>query len=95
MNYPHLSLFETYQICALLKASKSLSTIPNILYRYQSTTYREVSRNSGLCSYHPQQDRRLDGQELRALQCLKAPSDIWQSVAKLLGLQLSQKQISA
>ena len=79
-----------------MKAGQSLSAIAIILCKHRSTIYREISRNSGLRNYRPQQAERLASQRAeRSRNTLQIPSDIWQSVAKLLGMQLSPEQISA
>lgn len=80
----------------VIEGGSSLSAIAIILCRYRSTIYREISRNSGLRSYRPKQADRLSNQRAeRSRNVPQIPSDIWQSVAKLLNIELSPEQISA
>ena len=55
MHYKHLTQFERYQISAFLRSGKSLSFIAKELDRNKGTISREISRNSGLRGYRPQQ----------------------------------------
>ena len=54
-NYTHLTQYERYQISALLKSGKSISSIATQLDRDKSTLYRELNRNKGLRGYRPHQ----------------------------------------
>ncbi len=59
MRYTQLTQEERYQIYALLKAGLNQTEIAMILERHKSTISREISRNTGLRGYRPNQAQRL------------------------------------
>jgi len=93
MNYTQLTEVERYQIQAFLKAGYSQKAIANELHRHPSTIGRELSRNTGLRGYRPQQAQRL-AEERKALHCHTQISiSCWERVERLLREEWSPEQI--
>ena len=59
MSYTQLAEVERYQIQAFLKAGYTKQKIAEELGRHPTTIARELSRNTGLRGYRPQQAQRL------------------------------------
>ena len=53
MHYKQLTREERYQISALLKMGHNQTEIAKMLGKDKSTISREIKRNSGKYSYHP------------------------------------------
>lgn len=93
MSYTQLTEVERYQIQAFLKAGYSQKAIADELNRHPSTIGRELSRNTGLRGYRPQQAQRL-AEERKALHCHTQISvSCWEQVERLLREDWSPEQI--
>jgi len=94
MSYKQLTHEERYQICVLLKAGLNQTEIAMILERHKSTISREISRNTGLRGYRPQQAQCL-AEDRRYSKIRPRISDIvWNDVRRLLREDWSPEQIS-
>jgi len=93
MSYTQLTEVERYQIQAFLKADYSQKAIADELNRHPSTIGRELSRNTGLRGYRPQQAQRL-AEERQALHChTRISISCWEQVERLLREDWSPEQI--
>jgi len=93
MSYTQLAKVERYQIQAFLKAGYSQKAIADELNRHPSTIGRELSRNTGLRGYRPQQAQRL-AEERKALHGHAQISiSCWEQVERLLREDWSPEQI--
>jgi IS30 family transposase len=94
MKYTQLTQEERYQIAALLKAGHAQTEIAMILNRHKSTISREISRNTGLRGYRPQQAQRLTEERWQAKAQPRIPRSLWRQVERLLREDWSPEQIS-
>lgn len=95
MNYTHLTQYERYQICALIKAGHRQSDIAVLLNRHPSTVSRELSRNSGLRGYRPKQAQRLcEARSANSRNASRIPPAVWEEAQALLRQQHSPEQIA-
>tara|TARA_B100000953_G_scaffold294506_1_gene284376 strand:+ start:196 stop:1161 length:966 start_codon:yes stop_codon:yes gene_type:complete len=93
MSYTQLTEVERYQIQAFLKAGYSQKAIAGELNRHPSTIGRELSRNTGLRGYRPQQAQRL-AEERKSLHChTQITASCWKQVEGLLREDWSPEQI--
>ena len=94
MNYKQLTEIERYQIHAFLKAGYTKKKIAEELGRHPSTIGRELSRNTGLRGYRPQQAQRLASERKQHHRHTQITDVTWESVGTLLKQAWSPEQIS-
>lgn len=94
MNYTQLTKVERYQIQSFLKAGYTKRMIAEELGRHPSTIGRELSRNTGLRGYRPQQAQRLADERNQHHRHLQISDQTWRNVESLLKLEWSPEQIS-
>ena len=93
MSYTQLTEVERYQIQSFLKAGYSQKSIAGELNRHPSTIGRELSRNTGLRGYRPQQAHRL-AEERKLLHChTRITASCWEKIERLLNEDWSPEQI--
>jgi len=94
MRYKQLTHEERYQISVLLKAGLNQTEIAMILERHKSTISREITRNTGLRGYRPQQAQRLTEERRYSKVCCRIGDTVWSDVKRLLREDWSPEQIS-
>ena len=94
MNYKQLTEVERYQIQAFLKAGYKKKEIAEELGRHPSTIGRELSRNTGLRGYRPQQAQRLANERKQHHRHTQITDVTWKNVKLLLKQAWSPEQIS-
>jgi IS30 family transposase len=94
MNYKQLTKVERYQIDSLLKAGYTKKQIAAELGRHPSTISRELSRNTGLRGYRPQQAQRLADERKQQHRHIQITDVTWNNVETLLKQAWSPEQIS-
>lgn len=95
MNYRHITEQERYQIRALLEAGLLPEVIAEQLGRHRSTIYRELSRNTGLRGYRPDQANTLATNRRKEASTIRSTSDTtWMLVELLIREEWSPEQIT-
>jgi len=93
-HYTHLTQEERYQIYAFKKANYSNALIALELGRYVSTIKRELSRNTGLRGYRPQQAHCLaQNRHQNKPKPIKMTKPMIARITNDLGQQWSPEQI--
>ena len=93
MHYKQLTREERYQISALLKIGHNQTEIATMLGKDKSSISREIIRNRGKYSYHPNRahkkamSRRQPGRH-------KIPEVVWMLVEEKIRQELSPEQVS-
>ncbi|MFC6203745.1 transposase [Psychrobacter urativorans] len=93
MNYTHLSLWERYQIYALIGAKHSINFIARELNRSPSTISRELRRNKSLRGYRVNYAHN-EACDRRANNATTIVADIWAWVTDKLKENLRPEQIA-
>ena len=93
MNYTHLSLWERYQIYALIGAKHSINFIARELNRSPSTISRELRRNKSLRGYRAKHANNK-AYDRRANNATTIVADIWAWVTDKLKENLRPEQIA-
>ena len=94
MTYKQLTEVERYQIHAFLKAGYTKKKIAQELGRHPSTIGRELSRNTGLRGYRPQQAQRLANERKQCHRHTQITDVTWANVETRLKHAWSPEQIS-
>ncbi len=94
MSYTQLTEIERYQIQSFLKAGYTKKAISKELGRHASTIGREISRNTGLRGYRPQQAQRLAEERKQQHRHVQITEITWRNVEKLLKEDWSPEQVS-
>ena len=94
MSYTQLTEIERYQIQSFLKAGYTNQKIAEVLGRHPSTIGRELSRNTGLRGYRPQQAQRLAEERKQNHKHVHITKLTWKNVETLLKEEWSPEQIS-
>ena len=93
MNYTHLSLWERYQIYALIGAKHSINFIARELNRSPSTISRELRRNKSLRGYRAKHANNK-AYDRRANNATTIVADIWAWVTDKFKENWSPEQIA-
>jgi IS30 family transposase len=94
MSYIQLTEVERYQIQSFLKAGYTQKTIAEELGRDPGTISRELSRNTGLRGYRPQQAHCFATERKQYHTCTRIAELTWQRVELWLREEWSPEQIS-
>jgi len=94
MSYKLLTHEERYQISVLLKAGLNQTEIAMMLERHKSTISREITRNTGLRGYRPQQTQHLAEERRYSKVCSRISYTVWNDVRRLLKEDWGPEQIS-
>lgn len=93
-HYTHLTQAERYQIWSDKKAGFSPAAIARDLHRHVSTIRRELTRNTGLRGYRPQQAHRLAQSRLSTKpKAVKLTEVLKQQIVALIQQDWSPEQI--
>jgi len=93
MSYTQLTEVERYQIQSFLKAGYTKKAIAEELGRHPSTIGRELTRNTGLRGYRPQQAQRLAEERKLLHGHTQITASCWKRVELLLREDWSPEQI--
>lgn len=92
-TYHQLTQAQQYQLSATRKAKHSLQEIAELVGVHKSSVSRELRRNRGQRSYHPQQAHEL-ATERKQKAVPRLTAKVWKLVENLLKQDWSPEQIS-
>ena len=93
MNYTLLTLYQRYQIEALLKSEHNQTEIAQTIGVHKTTISREVRRNRGQRGYRPKQAHRK-AVKRRSWDRRRIPPKTWVWIEEKIRQDLSPEQIA-